>query len=176
MKTARFLFVVAALLSIEAINLTNGFPSFSTLQSNYPSYSTYDSDTGMVDHAGLRKWLYYKNTCAMRVSYAMIHSGHSISISSGECNWSGVRAARASGSYYNKKYIIRVGTMRCYLEKTIGAATTGTQSDFSGHKGIIVFQGCNFQVATGHVDLWDGSSCSGTCYFNSCNNVRLFKL
>ena len=51
-----------------------GFPSFSTLQSNYPSYSTYDSDTGMVDHAGLRKWLYYKNTCAMRVSYAMIHS------------------------------------------------------------------------------------------------------
>ena len=45
-----------------------------------------------------------------------------------------------------------------------------------GHKGIIVFQGCNFQVATGHVDLWDGSSCSGNCYFNECNDVRLFKL
>ena len=58
-------------------------------------------------------------------------TGHSISISSGECNWSGVKAARASGSYYNKKYIIRVKTMRCYLEKTLGAATTGTQSDFS---------------------------------------------
>eukprot|EP00058_Branchiostoma_floridae_P012358 XP_002597846.1 hypothetical protein BRAFLDRAFT_130194 [Branchiostoma floridae] len=154
----------------------SGWPSFSQLESNYPAYpgvffggKTWDE---LVDDEGLPAWLKGvtdKNTCAMRVSRALTHSGRQIV--PGSCNWSGVRDSS------RRPYIIRVGTMRCYLENQYGPAdvTGSSESSFRGKQGIIVFQNCGFQAATGHVDLWDGSDCSGNCYFSACSNIRLFE-
>ncbi|XP_078575128.1 uncharacterized protein LOC144861236 [Branchiostoma floridae x Branchiostoma japonicum] len=148
-----------------------GWPKFSELKSNYPSYESIGWD-GLVDKEGLDSWLKDvadKNTCAMRVSRALTHAGKEIV--PGSCDWSGVRDSK------NRPYIIRVATMRCYLENQYGPAdvTGSSESDFRGRQGIIVFENCGFQAATGHVDLWDGSSCAGHAYFSDCSNIRLFE-
>ncbi|KAI8485473.1 hypothetical protein Bbelb_368360 [Branchiostoma belcheri] len=153
-----------------------GWPSFSQLRSNYPRYGSIGFD-GLVDQEGLPAWLKGlkdKNTCAMRVSRALTHAGRQIDVS-GTCysKWSKVKDSQG------RPYIIRVATMRCYLENEYGDAdvTGSSESSFRERQGIIVFEGCNFIGATGHVDLWDGSNCVGRCpnYFGSCNNIRLFE-
>eukprot|EP00058_Branchiostoma_floridae_P017108 XP_002602596.1 hypothetical protein BRAFLDRAFT_81870 [Branchiostoma floridae] len=156
-----------------------GWPSFSELERNYPSYPLIFGFGGLswdelVDKEGLDAWLKGvtdKNTCTMRVSRALTHAGKEIV--PGSCNWSGVRDSK------NRPYIIRVATMRCYLENQYGQAdVTGTsESAYRGHQGIIVFQDCGFATATGHVDLWDGSGCVGRCpgYFSRCTDIRLFE-
>ncbi|XP_066304881.1 uncharacterized protein [Branchiostoma lanceolatum] len=127
-----------------------GWPSFSQLLNNYPSYQSISWD-GLVDQEGLPAWLKGvsdKNTCAMRVSRALTHAGRTIAPWS--CvNWSGVRDSQS------RPYIIRVATMRCYLEDQYGPAdvTGSSESAFMGTRGIIVFQTCGFQAATGHGEL-----------------------
>ncbi|XP_078575690.1 uncharacterized protein LOC144861592 [Branchiostoma floridae x Branchiostoma japonicum] len=195
-----------------------GWPSFSELERNYPRYPIIFGLLGgpdwdeLVDQEGLDAWLKdqeVKNTCAMRVSRALTHAGRQIvpPTSQTECKWketgdnpwSEVRDSRG------RPYIIRVATMRCYLEnqqpwnrQNGRADVTGTsESDYRvranrknirlttsklqpfppGHQGIIVFQDCNFETATGHVDLWDGSGCVGSCrgYFSRCTDINLFE-
>ncbi|XP_066298578.1 uncharacterized protein [Branchiostoma lanceolatum] len=125
-----------------------------------------------------------KNTCTMRVSRALTHAGKQIvpPASRSDCSgwspsgnkpWAGVKDNQG------QPYIIRVGTMRCYLENEYGPAdvTGSSESSFRGRQGIVVFQDCNFDSATGHVDLYDGSSCVGRCplYFSRCSDIRLFE-
>ncbi|CAH1243482.1 Hypp7099 [Branchiostoma lanceolatum] len=168
------------LVILSVLGVANAaWPSFSQLEDNYPSYpylfgvfgTTWDE---LVEEEGLDSWLLGvadKNTCTMRVSRALTHAGKTIA--PGSCNWSGVRDSQ------NRPYIIRVGTMRCYLENEYRHAdvTGSSESSFRGKKGIIVFQDCGFQAATGHVDLYDGSGCVGQCpgYFDACSNIRLFQ-
>ncbi|XP_031561918.1 uncharacterized protein LOC116297769 isoform X2 [Actinia tenebrosa] len=150
------------------------WPSFSTLWNNYPTASQYKGDD-LIDKIGLPEWLHGANTCAIRLSYALIQSGHTIDIKENEFNWSGVRASRGG----NEKYIIRVATFRQYLENRKGPADVVSKSkaDFLGKKGIIVFQNCpSFKTATGHVDVFDGQDCKGQAYFNECFDIRLFEL
>ncbi|KAK3753500.1 hypothetical protein QZH41_018001, partial [Actinostola sp. cb2023] len=149
------------------------WPSFSTLWNNYPTVSDYKGDA-LIDAAGLPTWLYGCNTCAIRLSYALIKSGHTIDIGDNEFNWSKVRALRKD----NEKYIIRVATFRKYLEDRKGPASvvSKNKSDFLGKKGIIVFQNCpSFTTATGHVDVFDGNDCKGKAFFNDCSDIRLFE-
>ena len=47
------------------------------------------------------------------------------------------------------------------------------QSLFTGRKGIIIFH-VNFLHATGHADLWNGSSCALQCYFESSHAIRFY--
>ncbi|XP_077997623.1 uncharacterized protein LOC144450778 isoform X2 [Glandiceps talaboti] len=145
----------------------NGWPSFSKLWGNYPQ----DASRALIKKCKLPDWLIGQNSCAIRVSYSLITSGQKLNdIQKGECNWAQV--VNGDGD----KYIIRVATMRCYLESRKGSAdiVSSSKTSFQGYKGIIVFQSCKFQTATGHVDLWDGSKCAGTCYFDSCKDMRLF--
>lgn len=166
-----------------SVAAAGAWPSFSTMWTNYPCYegstrcaTTYNSKTELQKLAGLPRWLYNENTCAMRVSYALIQSGHSIGVTTSgyskwPCNWSGVKGN-------GNKYIIRVLVYVCYLQrnkKNVPDVTGSVESTFSGKKGIIVFQKCNFQTATGHVDLWNGSECAGKCYFDRCNKIKLWK-
>lgn len=57
-----------------------------SMEKNYPPYSKYDSKTQLQDLAGLPSYLYYSNTCAMRLSYALIQSG----IAYGYDNWQSI--------------------------------------------------------------------------------------
>ncbi|XP_078604954.1 uncharacterized protein LOC144878352 [Branchiostoma floridae x Branchiostoma japonicum] len=149
------------------------WPAFRDLKGNYPPPAlTWDN---IVDQEGLDAWLKNlanKNTCAMRVSYAITKSGMTMEVPD-ECreNWAGVRDRNMN------PYFIRVATMCCYLQETIGApAITGkNQADYAGHQGIIVFKDCDFETATGHVDLWDGADCCGQCYFDKCKDISLYK-
>eukprot|EP00058_Branchiostoma_floridae_P004154 XP_002589642.1 hypothetical protein BRAFLDRAFT_99249 [Branchiostoma floridae] len=149
------------------------WPAFRDLKGNYPPPAlTWDN---IVDREGLDAWLKNlanKNTCAMRVSYAITKSGMTMEVPD-ECreNWAGVRDRNRN------PYFIRVATMCCYLQETIGApAITGkNQADYAGHQGIIVFKDCDFETATGHVDLWDGADCCGQCYFDKCKDISLYK-
>lgn len=169
MKTAVLLITV---IFACAWSMGSGWPTFSKLKSFYPRYSSISFD-GLVDQEGLDSWLKglsNKNSCAMRVSRALTHAKQRINPS--HCNWAGVKDREG------RPYIIRVATMRCYLDRNHGAAdvTGSSQSRFRGHKGIIVFQSCGFATASGHVDLWDGYSCVGNCpYFDNCSNIRLYK-
>ncbi|XP_070570324.1 uncharacterized protein [Ptychodera flava] len=148
------------------------WPSFSTMWNNYPSYSRYSSEE-LIRKCKLRDWLLdlkpKLNTCAIRVSNSLISSGKTLNDLSG-CNWSGTTTTDGD------KYIIRVATMRCYLENKKGSADviSSYESAFRGREGIIVFQGCSFATGS-HVDLWDGYTCAGQCYFSACNNNRLFE-
>ncbi|XP_070570325.1 uncharacterized protein [Ptychodera flava] len=132
----------------------------------------HEKSEALIKKCKLPDWLIGANSCAIRVSYSFIASGRKFNdIKKGECNWAQV--VNGDGD----KYIIRVATMRCYMESRKGPAdiVSSSQSAFTGSKGLIVFQDCNFATATGHVDLWDGSKCAGTCYFSNCSNIRLFK-
>ncbi|XP_070547549.1 uncharacterized protein [Ptychodera flava] len=147
------------------------WPKFSKMWNNYPRYSQYWSEE-LIHKCKLQDWLIRVNTCAVRVSHSLISSGKTINdIDQTGCSWYG--ATNTDGD----NYIILVPTMRCYLEDKRGSADiiSSNQTDFEGHEGIIVFQDCGFDIATGHVDLWDGNWCLGLCFFSRCNDIRLFE-
>lgn len=50
------------------------WPTFSTLWDNYPTASQYKGND-LIDKIGLPDWLHGANTCAIRLSYALIQSG-----------------------------------------------------------------------------------------------------
>ncbi len=110
----------------------------------------------------------FTNGCAIRMSYAFNYAGESISSNDG---------AVSSGAD-GKWYLYRVADMINFVEKTIGGTPiTGTSaSDFAGRKGIIIFSNCNFSDATGHVDLFNGSSVEGSDYFGNCRTATLYEL
>jgi len=101
------------------------------------------------------------NYCCVRVSHALITAGHPISCRSDYKDKQG------------NKYIIKVATMKDYLTSLYGASILVTQSSARGKKGIIVFD-VSFEDATGHADLWDGSSCAYQDYWNRASAVHLW--
>ncbi|KXB79951.1 hypothetical protein HMPREF1860_00456 [Prevotella amnii] len=65
--------------------------------------------------------------------------------------------------------------------KNIGGVSLSGSSalDFKGKKGIIIFSGCHWSDATGHIDLFNGKeveSKKGNDYFAPCNTALLYIL
>lgn len=50
------------------------------------------------------------------------------------------------------------------------------QSDLSNKKGIIVFDVPGWSDASGHATLWNGVTCSDSCYFDKANKAYLWQL
>lgn len=110
----------------------------------------------------------FTNGCAIRMSYAFNYSGLPISKSDG---------AVSSGAD-GKWYFYRVSDVIRFVKDWItDTPVVGTrESDFSGKEGIIVFSGCGWSDATGHVDLFSGSrveSLNGN-YFGTCSEAELY--
>ncbi|XP_070570416.1 uncharacterized protein [Ptychodera flava] len=149
------------------------WPDFTALWSSYPLYDKYSSTTKptLIEYCKLSKDLEGQNSCAIRVSRALIATEHRLYFNPHGVDWA--RFVNEDG----ERYIIRVRVMRAYLEGTRGDAkiTGSTEDNFIDKKGIIVFEGCSFSDATGHVDLWNGTTCAGECYFHKCNDNRLFE-
>ena len=103
------------------------------------------------------------NFCCVRMSHALTQAGHPITIASDFVDDAG------------NGYIIRVKTMKQYLRDTLGQPTLVSKSSAKGMKGIILFN-ISFSDATGHVDLWDGSSCAFHEYWDGSTSVELFPL
>lgn len=146
--------------------------SYSTLSSNFAKIKGIDIPTvgstigGKVQqniNAGI-----FKNTCAIRLSYAFNYSGIPISKLDGAVSSGGDK----------KWYLYRVSDMISFVKKTVGKAPIKGKSkkDFIGKKGIIIFTGCGWTDASGHVDLFDGKNVEGLDYFARCTNAELYVL
>jgi len=107
----------------------------------------------------------FENACALRLSYAIIKSGGTITSADG---------AVSSGED-GKRYLYRVTDMEKYVARLGKEKVEGTTaSDFKNKKGFIVFKNCNFSNATGHVDLFDGTSVEGSEYWGRCGKAILY--
>ncbi len=112
----------------------------------------------------------FTNACAIRMSYCLLHSG--IVIPQGK--WSSVSGRD------KKQYIYRVNDMTKLLEALFGkpdkTVTNASEKDFIGMKGILVFNTQGWSNATGHTTLWDGRTCSDSCYFPKSYKVSIWSL
>jgi hypothetical protein len=107
------------------------------------------------------------NTCVIRISYAFNKSGEPI-----PNGWPGLATARGGDG---GRYAYRVSEFKPFLEKKYKAADlSGGRSEVAGAKGIIMFDVDGWSDATGHFDLWDGSSCAGSEYFDKASRVYLW--
>jgi len=81
------------------------------------------------------------NFCAVRVSHALLHAGHPIRIPSDYKDKDG------------NKYIIRVKTMKSFLEGKFGNGQMISKESSKGKYGVVIFEDCGWSDATGHADL-----------------------
>jgi phosphotransferase system IIB component len=96
------------------------------------------------------------NTCATRLSVAFNKAGAKIN----KATASSVGAQTVSAAD-GSQIIFRVGELRKYLVKFLGAPATDNvspfDSDFRGIRGIIAFT-VNWADASGHIALWNGTT------------------
>ena len=141
-------------------------PSFSQLWSNYPGG---DSASAKSAVGGALDLPWVTNTCVIRVCHALILSGFEITSAHG--------LSTAKGGN-GKRYGFRVREFEAYLRAEVGAPTTTVaspkQSHFAGQRGIICFEVSGWNDATGHFDLWDGSSAAHAEYFSMSHEAHLW--
>lgn len=168
---------------------TPQLPSYSTLSTKFKEVAQLESSDVYKKIGGNvlynhEKWPnMYNNACALRISYALNFSSANIPYEAGKTLSGDANNDRTSEWYYYK-----IVDLMDYLNRTYSQCesydiepssnSVRVPDDIKGRKGIICFQKCNFpgndhtNIATGHIDLWDGSnivdngvSGCGTIYF-----------
>lgn len=138
--------------------------TFSALANNYPGHAAYPTDPNAPNsiwsliggHVAMNAWTTDENgnpvpnnTCAIRMSYDLNHSG--LTIPKGKGTVSG-----ADGS----QYFLRVADLQRFLTSSLGSPQRLAGGSFvgpNGSTGIISFN-IPFKDATGHFTLWNGHS------------------
>lgn len=156
----------------QAVRITRN-TLFKKLWSNYPVRSSaleaYRVAGGQALAYHLGDPIAYANACAIRFSRSLNYSGYTISKSaSSPGGW----AKGGDGLIY----LIRVKDMIKLVTKKFGRPTSTfmsshismseVQHQLMGKTGIIIFDVTGWGDATGHVTLWNGSTCGDSCYFN----------
>jgi hypothetical protein len=111
----------------------------------------------------------FKNACALRMSYVLNRVGIRISSKDG---------AVSSGAD-GKKYLYRMIEVEKLIKNRLHSTKilSGTNSfDFEGEHGIIVFRGCGWGDASGHIDLYDGTDVEDHDYSTECGKITLYVL
>jgi hypothetical protein len=133
--------------------------TFSALSDKYPDYLNYpkpESVKALIGGAVDADWI--ENTCAIRLSRTLNYNGFPVPGS-----FAGLHTVRGDDG---KRYAFRVRELRPWLVHRFGqpdfdiSKKQGEEFDKSrlaAIKGIIGFD-IRFTDATGHLDLWDGSS------------------
>jgi Type VI secretion system (T6SS), amidase effector protein 4 len=97
------------------------------------------------------------NTCASRLSVAFNNGGTPIAPAPAPANAAHAQTFTAANG---SRIIFRVADFRNYLLRSLGKPQIDNVSpfdrDFQGKKGIIAFT-VNWQGATGHIALWNGT-------------------
>jgi hypothetical protein len=145
-------------------------PPYSSLKKNFPAVEAAQVKAligGNVDAD------YITNCCTIRMSRALNGAGAPI-----PKNYPGMTTVSGADG---KRYAIRVKEFRIYLRTTYGAPTLtargGAVADsFRGKQGIIVFDVRIWSDASGHVDLWDGSTCAYHGYWAEAAEVMLWQV
>lgn len=97
-------------------------------------------------------------------------------------NYSGYIINNQVSGFYTVKgkdklnYLLRVKETIKFVQSKFGAPTntfksseismSNVHSQLMGKTGIIIFDISGWSDATGHVTLWNGSTCGDSCYFN----------
>lgn len=155
--------------------------SYSALWMEYPDYIYYpDSDQVKKDIGGSVDAAWIKNTCAIRLSRTLNYNGIPV-----PGNFAGLATVKGGDG---KRYAIRVREVRKWLEHVLGKPDfdhkkkQGAAFDISSiaaMKGIIAFD-ISFADATGHLDLWDGSTFSSEYktsvdYWTQATRISIWK-
>lgn len=105
------------------------------------------------------KWV---NTCAVRMSYILNHSGLFIPY---------IQKQTVSGAD-KRWYFHLVSHLIIFLNQRWGKPDIITPyplpggGELAGKKGIILFEVSGWDNASGHATLWNGKQCYDHCYFN----------
>jgi len=112
----------------------------------------------------------FRNACPIRMSYVFNHTGFPINRARVPLDDKGnVQVSSGADGFW---YIFRVTALIEYLKNTLGAPDIVSDripivgSAYGSKKGISVVTGSGWSDATGHVSLYDGSSCSDICHFD----------
>lgn len=152
-------------------------PSFETLKKHFPAGSPEAAKKVIGGNIDM-DWV--TNTCAVRVSHSLNLAGRPIPVKFGQ--WDPKKFSARGGN--GMRYVFRVQPMIDYLKKTYGAPDLShhyakgdahdVPASFAGKQGVIWFDVKIWKDATGHVDLWDGAKCLGSCYFKEAEAVHLW--
>ena len=153
-------------------------PSFDTLRKNYP-----DGDPEIVKRniGGKVDAAWITNTCAIRMSRAFNYSGVLIP--------SQLDALRVLSGFDRMWYAYRMRELKSWIELSFGEPNIVKNKPDNGHisrdsfmtvHGVIAFD-IDFEDASGHLDLWDGTSyihqsTDPRDYFKMATKVVLWKL
>lgn len=113
---------------------------------------------------------FFENACAIRMSYVLNKVGLSVPRMANQT----VSGADSS------QYIYKVKDLVAFLRLRLGASDlviiNPRAADFSGRKGILIFEVNGWRSAAGHATLWDGRSCIDSCYFPIASKAYLWEL
>lgn len=146
-------------------------PGFANLWSNYPvnmaAPDVYKLVSGNVYALYKSNPTGYANACALRLSRSFNYGGLEIS--------SMATGYKIKGGD-DKNYILRVKDMISFIQANFGKPDIAIRpngenkaSEFSGKKGILIFNVSGWGNASGHVTLWNGLDCGDHCYFTHPN-------
>lgn len=166
---------------VQQVNITRD-TLFSKLWRNYPVNSSapeaYELVGGQAWALHLERPESYTNACALRFSRSLNYSGYVINN-----QHSGFYTVKGED---NLNYLLRVKETIKYVKENFGAPTSTfnssdismseVQSQLMGKTGIIIFEVTGWSDATGHVTLWNGSTCGDSCYFNPHAPARTDKI
>ncbi|SDH41652.1 type VI secretion system amidase effector protein Tae4 [Pseudomonas abietaniphila] len=102
----------------------------------------------------------WSNTCAVRMSYIFNEAGLVIPAIAGQT---------VSGAD-KRQYFFRVRNLITFLRQRWGEPDVvqyPPSGEFSGRRGVILFEVSGWSDAQGHATLFDGGRCYDQCYFNS---------
>ena len=144
-------------------------PPYSALKKHFPALAA-DKVKALI--GGNVDADYITNCCAIRMSRALNGAGAPIPKS-----YPGMLTVSGADG---KRYALRVKELRVYLRATYGAPQLSVRGgavadSFRGKSGTIVFDVRIWNDASGHVDLWDGSTCAYSGYWAEAFEVSLWE-
>ena len=153
-------------------NKTKKLPDFDKLWDNYPRGTPEEVKIGIGGNVNAA-WI--TNICAIRLSRAFNKSGEDI-----PRNFKGLNTVRGRDG---KRYAFRVREFEKFMTAMFGPPTIKHVYKKKGGKvpdsirntrGIVLFDVRDWSDATGHLTLWDGSSCADRCYFEVARKIRFW--
>ena len=144
-------------------------PPYDSLKANFPAKTPEEVKTLIGGKVNLA-WI--SNVCVIRVSRALNYSGDPIPIARAALN----TVSGADG----RRYAFRVREFRQYLQDKYGppdySGGGGAPSkEAQAMRGIILFDVQGWSDASGHADLWNGSTCEYKCYWGEASGVEIWQ-
>ena len=159
------------------------FPDFQKLWDAYPN----DKDPAVVKQqigGGVdAPWI--GNTCAIRMSRAFNYAGDGWRIPAAHRYADQNAEPRVMNTVKGGdglRYAYRVAELLKWLRETFGPPQLrlrkkrgdGMPAAFAGRRGIVVFNDCGWDDATGHVDLWNKDRAGLHAYWEPAREVYLW--